>query len=404
MAAAHDTCDTAPLLVLTFSACEYHDWAVDVQVRLFEPLVDYIVIVESDATFTNIDRDYCFHKHASDRVLVCRVRSARFSNAYANDFLQRSTISQGLQIVRDRHPNRALCVVVIDADEFIEPDSIVAIREWARAPFDETKHPLVCIPMLCFTNGFYKMNAELWYRAIVFKVGPHTPIPCAARARWALTPPEALALLDAKTTEEGTAVLSARAFGPPHPLRDTRGYHLSSFAVHERAIETKLRSFAHGAETHEKYAKDIVAANVPQARSALDTNQTEFIATDVAAVFALMSSTLRDALSEAIPTTSVACTGRIDPLPTLVLDARDGIAYFPHQSDIDALDARLSDMKKLLPTDACVNACVVRCGELITKHAKRRCALSRVRALPVVILHEEDPWADRPLVGERIKL
>ena len=132
-------------------------------------LVDHIVILESDHTFTNRPKPYFFESHKqryrawSDKIVHIKHQSLCHNNPWQNEYDQRNALTQGLDHCKDDD-----IIIFNDVDEIPRPKVINYIKQHDKSVIYGLRMPL-------FNFKFNYMRVD---------PGPHDIWTTAARADW----------------------------------------------------------------------------------------------------------------------------------------------------------------------------------------------------------------------------
>jgi len=397
------------ILVLSFVVGGYHDWTVSIQVDTLGTFVDYIVVSEMDTTFQGTPKPFLFEEKLSENEKVVYIKRScptHIRLSEARDFFQRDGLTLGVLQIRKAHPDARICVILVDADEFIDPKCFDTIRTWASTvPLNVPSDMFMTrsIPMLLFIGGFHKVEPQFWRVPRLVCIAPNRMPPSLAAARWGTSLSETTSVLCADTEESARRALCDRKDSLALPLRGGWGVHLSSFEVRDGTSKPsiaheKLTSWAHGTEDRTFHFENALR---PSSRVVGSNETLRMIACDASGALCMLSEPLRSAIGAALSPTCIARTGVVDPLPTLVVRLAQTLSGC--EADIDSLFILVALLEQAHGGDA-LNALIVTCSCRDKCREAYTCPIEQAYIPYVLVRHAEtdcvDP-ADWPMCGVR---
>ena len=190
---------------------------LELRLSIMGDLVDRIVIVECDHTFTNIYKGYnlenIFHRFAkwADKILYIKVQSPKFSNPWDNEFWQRDQFVHGWSGLTNED-----VIMISDCDEIVRPESLEYIKN-----SNHNYYGIVC-PIFYFKFNYLNIATE------------YTVWPVAYRNALNMRPSQMRRIPDERQRHK------------PHDsvFIHHGGWHFS-WAGNDDFVRNKLKSFSH---------------------------------------------------------------------------------------------------------------------------------------------------------------
>jgi len=349
MAAAASSKD--PIVVFGTMGDDYQTWAMDVHMDVTRPLVDYFVIIEMDHTFTSVSRMPRFEELGKrhDNVIWRWIHSPCVKNAFFNEFVQRDMLSNVVNELRAKHPDRTFAVCVNDVDEFIDPSSFESVRAWATSL---DTYDTASIPMIHCSRVLSRMCIERWLASIVIRVPPSVKTPRVCVVRWSLSDETARKVLRRNIP---TSIASEHLRPKLElPCPNTFGFHLNNMYLNRSELTNKHASITYTQDT--KRVSEFITEWVdPECRrSSNGAHTAAFVHAEK--LLALMHASLATSLRAHIPSTSLVRSFVPLAPPSVVIWLAE-----PLISDIDVCHVETVAMRLFAEYGDALNVILARC-------------------------------------------
>lgn len=208
---------------------------LDLRLSLTYDYVDYFVLVESNKTFSGLDKPYVFANNLKryskylDKIIYLPITSSNQTDPWSNEKEQRNSIVEGLKNVSADD-----VIIISDVDEIIRPTSLLKLRESSAVYFGFR------VPHFNFKYNYLLINNIETYMV------------CAVGVRYSqLEEPDSYRRLRFKLSELGYQHHDSQCMMLEHA-----GWHFS-FLGDEGWIRTKIKSFSHQELNTEQVLKSI---------------------------------------------------------------------------------------------------------------------------------------------------